>query len=62
MKRIIIYTFAALLLVSCTGIKARKADARLEELRTELNAVGLSVAVIKNNQIIYTGATGYKNL
>ncbi len=53
---------AMLVLVSCSGYRAHKADIRLEELRKELNAVGLSVAVICDNQVVYTGATGFKNL
>lgn len=62
MKKFIILTTAVLMLASCAGRTAQKADNCLEELRTELNAVGLSVAVIKNNRVVYTGATGYKNL
>ncbi|HQB24012.1 MAG TPA: serine hydrolase domain-containing protein, partial [Bacteroidales bacterium] len=62
MKKFIILTTAVLMLASCAGRTAQKADTCLEELRTELNAVGLSVAVIKDNRVVYTGATGYKNL
>ena len=62
MKKLFFFTLTALLLVSCTGKKVQKADARLEELRTELNAVGFSVAVIKDNRVVYTGATGFRNL
>ncbi|HPJ82960.1 MAG TPA: serine hydrolase domain-containing protein, partial [Bacteroidales bacterium] len=62
MKRTVIIMAAMLVLVSCSGYRAHKADIRLEELRKELNAVGLSVAVICDNQVVYTGATGFKNL
>ncbi|HHV03912.1 MAG TPA: beta-lactamase family protein [Bacteroidales bacterium] len=53
---------AMLMLVSCSAIRERKADSRLEEIRQELNAVGLSVAVIRDNRVIYTGACGMKDL
>ena len=62
MKRTVIIISALLLLVSCSGYRTNKADIRLEELRQELNAVGLSVAVICDNQVVYTGATGFKNM
>ncbi|HOG24564.1 MAG TPA: serine hydrolase domain-containing protein [Bacteroidales bacterium] len=62
MKRTVIILAALLVLVSCSGYRAHKADIRLDELGKELNAVGLSVAVICDNQVVYTGATGFKNL
>jgi len=34
----------------------------MNEVMKELNAVGLSVAVVKNNRIVYTGAFGTKNI
>ena len=38
------------------------ADEAMNGLLTELNAVGLSVAVVKDNQIVYTGAFGKKSI
>jgi len=62
MKRTVIIMAALLVLVSCSGYRTHKADIRLDELRQELNAVGLSVAVISDNQVVYTGATGFRNM
>ncbi|MDR2585439.1 MAG: beta-lactamase family protein [Prevotellaceae bacterium] len=41
---------------------AQQADQAMNDLIKELNAVGLSVAVVKDNAIVYTGAFGAKNL
>jgi len=38
------------------------ADEAMNGLLTELNAAGLSVAVVKDNQIVYTGAFGKKSI
>ena len=62
MKKTIFLLAASLLFVSCSGIRAGKADKRLDEIRQELNAVGFSVAVIRDNRVEYTGAFGMKDL
>lgn len=64
MKR---YYFLAVLAValgiSCQGpTNAAVADAKMQQLVDTLDAVGLSVAVIKDNQLVYANAFGYKNL
>lgn len=52
------------LLLSCkqTPSVEEQAKERLNEVLAKNNAVGLSVAVVKDNKIIYTDAVGYKNL
>lgn len=62
MKKTIFLLAASLLFVSCSGMRAGKADKRLDEIRQELNAVGFSVAVIRDNRVEYTGAFGMKDL
>ncbi|NDW13739.1 class A beta-lactamase-related serine hydrolase [Bacteroides sp. 214] len=49
-------------LFSCAPSQKKQADKLMQEAITNLNAVGLSVAVVKDNQIVYTGAFGYKSL
>ncbi len=39
-----------------------QAKQKLDEVLAKNEAVGLSVAVVKDNKIIYTGAVGYKNM
>jgi CubicO group peptidase (beta-lactamase class C family) len=57
--------FAALLIIS-TSITAsaqeQKAEAEIAAIMQKLHAVGLSVAVVKKNKIIYTHAFGLKNI
>lgn len=52
----------AIAVQACTPDKAARADRAMGSLMKELNAVGLSVAVIKDNQVIYASAFGLKNL
>ena len=54
--------FMAALMVSCGPTPAQKADQAMNDLVKDLNAVGLSVAVVKDNKIVYTGAFGAKNI
>lgn len=42
--------------------QADKAEAEINTIMKELDVVGLSVAVVKNNEIVYTHAFGQKNL
>ncbi|MCL2727188.1 MAG: beta-lactamase family protein [Bacteroidales bacterium] len=53
---------AALFVVSCGPDLKIQADQAMNDLIEELNAVGLSVAVVKDNKIVYTGAFGAKNI
>jgi len=53
---------AALLIVSCGPTPAQQAEEAMNNLIKELNAAGLSVAVVKDNKIVYTGAFGAKNI
>lgn len=46
----------------CSPEPAAIAGKAMQNLLTELHAAGLSVAVIKDNQIVYTGAFGSKNM
>ncbi len=63
MKKISFFLLGVLLLCGCRQADpAQKANQTLESLRQQLNAVGFSVAVVKDNQIIYTQAFGYKSL
>ena len=62
MKKIIFLFFVSLTLLSCSGRQARQADRCLQQIAEDVNAVGISVAVIRDNQIIYTGASGLKNI
>ncbi|MCL2501523.1 MAG: beta-lactamase family protein [Bacteroidales bacterium] len=49
-------------MVACGPNLKTEADEAMNNLIQELNAVGLSVAVVKNNKIVYTGAFGFKNI
>lgn len=53
----------AFLVISCTNESAgKRATRELNKLLEESGTVGLSVAVVKNNKIIYTGSFGKKNI
>jgi len=55
--------FATILfIVSCKPTTTQQADQAMNNIIKDLNAVGLSVAVVKNNQIVYTGGFGIKNI
>jgi len=64
MKTITFTSFflAAFWMVACEQTPKQQADLAMNDLIKELNAVGLSVAVVKDNQIVYTGAFGFKNI
>ncbi|MCL2738139.1 MAG: beta-lactamase family protein [Bacteroidales bacterium] len=53
---------AALLMAACGPTLEQQADEAMNKIIKELNAVGLSVAVVKNNKMVYTGAFGTKNI
>ena len=40
----------------------QQANQAMNDIVEELNAVGLSVAIVKNNQLVYTGSFGAKNI
>ena len=64
MKKLIPFALftAALLITACNPTSTQQADKVMNEIINDLNAVGLSVAVVKDNQLIYTGAFGTKNI
>jgi len=53
---------AVLLMTACSPNPAQQADEAMNEIIKNLNAVGLSVAVVKNNKVVYTNAFGAKNI
>ena len=53
---------AALLMTACSPNPTQQANLSMNEIIKELNAVGLSVAVVKDNQLVYAGAFGTKNI
>ena len=50
------------LLTACGPKLSELADQAMNELVKELNAAGLSVAVVKDNKVVYTGAFGNKSI
>lgn len=59
------YFFAAFLItaVSLTGFaQAQKAEAELQDIMKQYDAVGLTVVVVKNSKIIYSKSFGLKNV
>jgi CubicO group peptidase (beta-lactamase class C family) len=62
MKKTLFLFLVSLTLLSCSGRQARQADMCLQQIAQNINAVGISVAVISDNEIIYTGAYGLKNI
>lgn len=60
-KRILVFS-ALLILSSCQLQKAPALEKELDQLLEKRNSVGLSVAVVKDGEIIYSGAFGKKNL
>ena len=64
MKNLFSFAFfvAAGLVVACGPTPAQQVETAMNQILKDLNAVGLSVAVVKNNQIVYTGAFGAKNV
>lgn len=58
--------FIATVLLICFVIsgyaQVEKAETEIQAIMKELNVVGLSVAVVKNNEIIYTHAFGRKDI
>ena len=66
MNKSILFSFCvavlAAVMVACGPSPKQQADQAMNDLIKELNAAGLSVAVVKNNQIVYTGGFGSKNI
>ena len=56
------FFMAAFGVVACGLTPAQRADLAMDSLVKELDAVGLSVAVVKDNRIVYTGAFGFKDV
>jgi CubicO group peptidase (beta-lactamase class C family) len=63
-KQIFTALFIAVLLITShqTNAQAEKAEAAIQQLMQTTPVVGLSVAVVKNNKIIYNHSFGYKDL
>jgi CubicO group peptidase (beta-lactamase class C family) len=66
MKKKLLFTalFSAVLLITShqTIAQAEKAEAAIQQLMQTTPVVGLSVAVVKDNKIIYNHSFGYKDL
>ena len=66
MKKKLLYTalFSTVLLIAShqTIAQAEKAEAAIQQLMQTTPVVGLSVAVVKDNKIIYNHSFGYKDL
>lgn len=62
-RKALIPGYILLLLLSINGFaQSEKAEAAIQLIMKETNAVGISVAVVKNNKIIYTHSFGWKDL
>ena len=62
MKPLFTILSAIVCLAACCTTLEQQADQAMTTVLKELNAVGLSVAVVKENKIVYTGAFGSKNI
>ena len=64
MKRLFVFAAIAACLVSCGGPQTKEAafEKDIEAFRKEIGNVGLAVAVVKNNQIVYSHEFGLANL
>lgn len=62
MKKITLFALCALLLAACTGNSYQAFEEDLNAFREEVGNVGLGVAVVKDNKIIYDNYFGVKNL
>lgn len=62
MKKITLFALCALLLTACTGNSYQAFEEDLNAFREEVGNVGLGVAVVKDNKIIYDNYFGVKNL
>src|SRR6478672_8660726 len=60
-KFIIAAILAVIFSITCTAQKD-KAEADIKDIMKQLNVVGLSVAVVKGNDIIYTHSFGLKDM
>jgi CubicO group peptidase (beta-lactamase class C family) len=58
---ITLFTFAAFVLISC-GSPERKAEKQINSFMEKSSTVGLSVAVVKDNKVIYTHAFGKSSI
>lgn len=60
--RYFITTILLICLAASGYAQVEKAEAEIQNIMKELNVVGLSVAVVKKNEIIYTHAFGQKDI
>ena len=62
-RKAFLSSIVLLLLSSIQGFsQPEKAEERIKAIMKETNVVGISVAVVKHNKIIYTHSFGFKNL
>jgi CubicO group peptidase (beta-lactamase class C family) len=59
MKLLLIFSFIQLVILQ---VHAQSADETMKQVMVETGAVGISVAVVKDGKMIFTGAYGYKDL
>lgn len=52
----------AMLMTSCSSSREKRIDAAIQEVMQEYDCVGIAAVVIKDGEVIYDKAFGYKNL
>ena len=66
MKKILSYTLLSICILFCTNnqtiAQAEKAEAEIQSIMQSYPVVGLSVAVVKDNKIIYNQSFGFKDV
>lgn len=62
MKKIIYLLFLGLVLNACTSTLEQRTNRAIQEVMDEYNAVGMAAVVVKDGQVIYDNAFGYKDL
>lgn len=62
LSRLVFTATCLIFALSASFAQVGKAESEIQELMKKLDVVGLSVAVVKNNNIIYTHSFGLKNI
>lgn len=62
MKKIIYLLFLGLVLNACTSTLEQRTNGAIQKVMEEYNAVGIAAVVVKDGQVIYDNAFGYKDL